>query len=171
MKRYYGVIEYPFIMNTTDLQHILDHLRDLDMENEVVEFKEAKNDFDFRKLGRYFSALSNEANLKKVKSAWLVFGVENERHEIVGTQYRSERRSLDRLKGEIANKTNNRITFIEIHELDTPQGRIILFQIPPAPKGIPVSFEGHYYGRDGEELSPLNIEELERIREQANKED
>lgn len=158
-------------MDTAELIALLDHLRDLDMENEVVEFKEAKNDFDFRKLGRYFSALSNEANLKKVKSAWLVFGVENERHEIVGTQYRSERRSLDRLKGEIANKTNNRITFIEIHELDTPQGRIILFQIPPAPKGIPVSFEGHYYGRDGEELSPLNIEELERIREQANKED
>lgn len=158
-------------MNTTELIYLLDHLRDLDVENEVVEFKEAKNDFDFRKLGRYFSALSNEANLKKVKSGWLIFGVENEKHEIIGTLYRSERRSLDHLKGEIANKTNNRITFIDIHELNTPKGRVILFQIPPAPKGIPVSFEGHYYGRDGEELSPLNIEELERIREQGNKED
>jgi ATP-dependent DNA helicase RecG len=33
-------------------------------ENEVVEFKEAKNGYDFTKLGKYFSALCNEANLK-----------------------------------------------------------------------------------------------------------
>ena len=32
-------------------------------ETEVVEFKEAKNQYDFNKLGKYFSALSNEANL------------------------------------------------------------------------------------------------------------
>jgi predicted HTH transcriptional regulator len=40
----------------------------------------------------------------------------------------------------------------------------LLFQIPAAPIGLPVAWEGHYYGRDGEELSPLNIEEMERIR-------
>lgn len=43
-------------------------------ENEVVEFKEAKNSYDFTKLGKYFSALCNEANLKRQPSAWLVFG-------------------------------------------------------------------------------------------------
>jgi len=37
-------------------------------ENEIVEFKEAKNTFDFRKIGKYFSALSNEANLKSMPS-------------------------------------------------------------------------------------------------------
>ena len=31
-------------------------------ENEVVEFKEAKYGYDFTKLGKYFSALCNEAN-------------------------------------------------------------------------------------------------------------
>ena len=31
-------------------------------EDEVVEFKEASNDFDKDRIGRYFSALSNEAN-------------------------------------------------------------------------------------------------------------
>ncbi len=39
-------------------------------ENEVVEFKEAKANYDFHKLGKYFSALSNEANLKGLKSTW-----------------------------------------------------------------------------------------------------
>lgn len=158
-------------MDRSELIALLDHLRDLDAENEVVEFKEAKQDYDFRKLGKYFSALSNEANLKKVKSAWLVFGIEDKKHGIVGTQYRMDRKKLDSLKGEIAKKTNDRITFREIYEVNTPKGRVILFQIPPAPKGIPVSFEGHFYGREGEELSPLSLEEIERIREQTNKED
>lgn len=36
----------------------------LPSETELVEFKEAKNNFDFDKLGKYFSALSNEAALK-----------------------------------------------------------------------------------------------------------
>ena len=158
-------------MTDLELIIILNRLLDFKSENEVVEFKEAKRDYDFRKLGKYFSALSNEANLKKVKSAWLVFGVENKKHLIVGTQYRTDRKKLDSLKGEIAKKTNDRITFKEIYEIDTSQGRVIMFQIPPTPKGIPVAFDGHYYGRDGEELSPLNIEEIERIREQVRKED
>lgn len=33
-------------------------------ESEVVEFKKAEKDFDFDDLGKYFSALSNEANLR-----------------------------------------------------------------------------------------------------------
>ncbi|MCP3921990.1 MAG: transcriptional regulator, partial [Desulfobacterales bacterium] len=34
-----------------------------------------------------------------------------------------------------------------------------------------MSFEGHYYGRDGESLSALNIEEIERIRSQNTVDD
>jgi ATP-dependent DNA helicase RecG len=143
----------------------------LTAETEVVEFKEAKNAYDFTKLGKYFSALSNEANLKGKPHAWLVFGVENKQHRVVNTRFRLERRLLDSLKSEIGNKTTNRITFIEIHELILPEGRVIMFQIPAAPKGFPIAFEGHYYGRDDEELVPLNLEELERIRAQAVKED
>ena len=33
-------------------------------ESEVVEFKKAERSFDFDDLGEYFSALSNEANLR-----------------------------------------------------------------------------------------------------------
>jgi hypothetical protein len=38
----------------------------LTAENEIVEFKEAKPGYDFNKIGKYFSALSNEANLKTI---------------------------------------------------------------------------------------------------------
>ncbi|WP_298143013.1 RNA-binding domain-containing protein [Flavobacterium sp.] len=158
-------------MTIAELKNILDSLRNLSAENEVVEFKEAKIGYDFNKLGKYFSALSNEANLKGKPYAWLVFGVENKKHNIVGSQFRPQRKDLDSLKSEIANKTTNRITFIEIYELNEPEGRVVMFQIPAAPKGFPIAFDGHYYGRDDEELSPLNLEEIERIRAQATTED
>ncbi len=146
----------------------LNELRSLPGETEVVEFKEANNDYDFRKLGKYFSALCNEANLKGKPEAWLVFGIENEKRSIVGSKYRAGNRPhLESLKGEIGNKTSNRITFIEIHELDLPEGRVVMFQIPAAPQGLPIAWEGHYYGRDGEVLSPLNLSEIEQIRKQA----
>ena len=158
-------------MTEKELAGILKNLRGLPAETEVVEFKEAKAGYDFGKLGKYFSALSNEANLKGKQDAWLVFGVENKHHRIVCSNYRASRKDLDSLKGEIADKTTNRITFVEIHELAAAEGRVILFQIPAAPRGFPIAFEGHYYGRDGEALSPLNIEEIERIRAQAGTED
>lgn len=42
-----------------------------------------------------------------------------------------------------------------------------MFQIPAAPRGLPLAWEGHYYARDGEEQCPLNLEKIERIRNQA----
>lgn len=43
-------------------------------ESEVVEFKRAERNFDSDDLGKYFSALSNEANLRGLEFAWLIFG-------------------------------------------------------------------------------------------------
>lgn len=157
-------------MNQKALLEKFNGLMNLPAETETIEFKEAKNSFDLTKLGKYFSALSNEANLNNQSSAWLIMGVKND-HSIVGTTFRLNRKDLDSLKGEIANKTINRITFVDIHELTITGSRVLMFQIPPAPKGIPVSFDGHYYGRDGEELVPLNLEEIERIRNQRSNED
>lgn len=160
-------------MNLTkeQLLSILAELREQPSENEVFEFKEANRSYDFTKIGHYFSALSNEANLKEQPFAWLIFGVKDKGRTIIGSSFRTNRADLDSLKAEIANKTTNRITFMEIHELNLPEGRVVMFQVPAAPQGIPIAFDGHYYGRDGQELSPLNLEEIERIRFQATRED
>ncbi len=149
----------------------LRRLLDQGIENEIVEFKEANKNYDSRKLGKYFSALANEANLKGVSSAWLIFGIRDKDKAIVGTQYGIDSKYLGSIKETIANKTTNRITFIDIHELNLPKGRVIIFDIPAAPRGIPIAWDGHYYGRDGEALVPLNLEEIERIRLQANQKD
>ena len=67
-----------------------------DFEDEAVEFKEAKANFPFKDIGKYFSALGNEANIRDRKEAWLIFGVTNKK-KIVGTAYRKDG-SLQRLK-------------------------------------------------------------------------
>ena len=56
-------------------------------ESEVVEFKRAENSFDFDDLGKYFSALSNEANLRGLEFAWLIFGYDEKKHAVVGTSF------------------------------------------------------------------------------------
>jgi len=136
-------------------------------ENEVVEFKKAESKFDFRKLGKYFSALSNEANLNKSDSAWLIFGVADKDKTIIGTNYKNKEEELQQLKSEIAVHTTNKITFTDIHTLYIENKRILMFQIPPAPRGIPTAWKGHYYGRDGESLVPLKLSEIEAIRKQT----
>lgn len=158
-------------MDETTLRKLLDEYRGLPSETEWLEFKEAKKDFHFDDIGRYFSALSNEANLKGRQEGWLIFGIHDKTREIVGTQYRLERSKLDKLKQEIAMHTSNNITFIEIHELFFSKGRVIMFQIPAAPNGVPVAWKGHYFGRNGESLVPLNLQKIEFIRSQAKNKD
>ncbi|MFZ5517682.1 MAG: RNA-binding domain-containing protein [Candidatus Zhuqueibacterota bacterium] len=158
-------------MTEAELIKLLNQLRALPHETEWFEFKEAKNKYDFSELGKYFSALSNEANLKDQHYGWLIFGINDKTREIVGTKYRDNEKDLDSLKEEIAQKTNNRITFNEIYTLYLPEGRVIMFQIPAASPGIPTSWEGHFYGREGESLNALSIQEIEQIRGQVHQAD
>ena len=161
-------------MTVEELTNILDSLLTLPAETEVVEFKRAERNFDDRDLGQYFSALSNEANLKGVSRAWLVFGVENHTHEVVGSQYKNSRPALDAMKKKIADQTTGRHTFVEIHELQYRNGkRVVMFEIPPAPQGIPIDYQGPLlrsrrrilagveYGQNRENKKSSQIERLE----------
>lgn len=137
-------------------------------EDETVEFKEANKDYDKDKIGKYFSALSNEANLKNVQCGWLIFGVKEKGKEIVGTNYR-DTKGLDTLKYEISKQTNGGISFVEIYEVEKDGKRIIMFQIPAATTGIPTGWKDQYYAREGDSLVPLSIEKMDRIRQQSNR--
>lgn len=150
-----------------ELETILEELRRLPAETEWVEFKAARNSFSEFDLGSYFSALSNEANLKRQPHAWLVLGVENKPpRNIAGTSWlRGNRAALDERKQFVAQGTGSH-TFAEIYELALPE-RVLMFCIPPAPSGIPTPWKGHYYGRNGESLVPLSLSKLEEIRGQA----
>ncbi len=157
--------------NEKELNKILDRLISMTHETEVVEFKRAENTFSDTDLGKYFSALSNEANLKGLEKAWLVFGVDNDTHNLTDTHYKTSRASLDDVKKKIADQTTSRLTFDEIYDFEREGKRVVMFEIPAAPRGIPISYQGHYYGRDGSSIVALNIHEIETIRKQAIQED
>lgn len=153
-------------MDQVELQILLDKLIST-WENEVIEFKQAGDGFSTSKIGEYFSALSNEANLRGIDSAWLVFGIDNKSRSVVGTEYRPEPERLQGLKHQISEGAEPSISFRNIYELDTDNGRVILFQIPPAPRGIPIAWQGHYYARAGESLTSLGLDKQDEIRQQT----
>ena len=140
-------------------------------ENEVVEFKKAENNFDFDDLGKYFSALSNEANLRDKGFAWLVFGVHDKTREILGTSYKNSMKSLQKLKQDLSQHTTDNNTFRDIYELEVEGKRVLMFQIPAAPRGIPMAWQGHFYARRGESLAALDMNKYEEIRRQTVNED
>ena len=113
-----------------EIDEVLEELRNIPVEGECIEFKEAKKDFSFEELGKYFCALSNEANLKNKRYSWLVFGIKDKGNprELVGTDYRNSVESLESLKKEIANQTTGNLTFIDIFEINKEGKRVLMFQ-------------------------------------------
>lgn len=148
-------------------QQLIEKIRKMiiDFEDEVVEFKEARTNYSFKDIGKYFSALGNEANIRGFKEAWLIFGVTNKK-EIVGTAYRQDG-NLQNLKKEIVGGTNERATFMEIYEVNMDGHRIVAFQIPPAMRGIPRTWNGAAYAREDENISPLPMDKVDLIRSQV----
>ncbi len=136
-------------------------------ESEVVEFKKAENNFDFDDLGKYFSALSNEANLRGLEFAWLIFGYDEKKHKIVGTSYKNGESALNNLKHDFAQHTTDGQTFREIVPIEVDGNRILMFKIPASPRNIVMKWKGIAFGRDGESLKPLNQSKMDEIRHQT----
>lgn len=132
-------------------------------ETEIIEFKEAVSNYSFNDIGKYFSALSNEANINEAPCGWLIFGI-TDNGIIKGTNFRTS--GLQSLKKELAGHTNERLTFLNIYELKIENKRVIAFQIPPAIKGIPTTWNGAAFAREDESTCPLPINKLDIIRNQ-----
>ena len=112
-------------LHTTIFQSLILH-----KESEVVEFKKAENSFDFDDLGKYFSALSNEANLRGLDFAWLIFGYDEKKHEIVGSSYKNGEGALNNLKHDFSQHTTDGQTFREIIPIEVDGKRIPVSYTP-----------------------------------------
>jgi len=153
------------ILDQSQLKVLLDSLI-ANWENEVVEFKAVGNSYSTSDIGKYLSALSNEANLRNLDRAWLVFGVNNKTRAVEDSDYRRDRERLHGLKLQMSDDTDPAISFREIHELFDAGIRVVLFEIPAAPRGAPVAWKGHFYARDGESLVSLSLDKQDEIRNQ-----
>ena len=135
-------------------------------ESECVEFKRAENNFDIDRLGKYFSAISNEATLKNKQYGWIVFGIDDKTHQYTNTKFYYDN-NFNSIKKQISDNTTDNTTFIEIYNLEIEQNRVIMYQVPAA-SGTPMNWKGFPYGRNGESLVPLATNKIEQIKATAN---
>jgi len=126
--------------------------RQLPSETQNLEFKEAKTQYDTKKLSRYCVAIANEGG------GHLILGVKDKLpREVVGTQAFND-------VVDIAGKLFTWVGFrVDIEEINHPDGRILVFIIPPRPRGTAYHYEGAYLMRSGEELVPMSEDQLRKI--------
>ncbi len=141
-------------MNTADLTALLDRLRAEPRETEWLEFK--ANRFEPQVLGEYLSALSNSACLLGMPRGYLVFGIEDGTHAVVGTHFDPQ---AEKGKGEqllplwLSRGLQPNVGF-EMHAVAYQGHRVVLFEIHPA-SDRPVQFYGTAYVRDGTSKTEL----------------
>lgn len=141
-------------MSTAELTALLDRLRAEPREAEWLEFK--TNRCEPQALGEYLSALSNSACLLGKPRAYLVFGIEDGTHAVVGTPFDLQ---AEKGKGEqllplwLSLGLHPNVGF-EMHAFTYGAARVVLFEVHPA-FDRPVAFYGSAYVRDGTSKTEL----------------
>lgn len=134
-------------MSADELKDLIRTLVALPDEVEWVEFKVNNNNPD--EIGEYLSAISNSAALHGKPAGYIVWGVEDRTHRIVGTSFRPRPDKIgnEELENWLSRLLTPRIDF-RIHELESEGKHLVLFEIPPA-SHIPVRFGDNEYIRVG----------------------
>ena len=139
----------PVNMTLPQLQSLLKELCSLPAETEWVEFK---RNADVEKIGEYISALSNSAALIGKQSAWMVFGVDDDSHEVVGTSFRpsQQKHKQQEVENWLLQKLQPKIHF-QLYEFLAGENEnlaVVILEIQPATHN-PVQFDGIEYIRSG----------------------
>jgi ATP-dependent DNA helicase RecG len=133
----------------------LDRWLNAQAETERLEFKEARQSYEKEKLLKYCIAIANEGG------GHLVFGITDKLpRRVVGSQAFPSQSSLNEIKSRILEKLRFRV---DVTELQHPDGRVLVFDIPTRPVGTPLAIDGTYLMRSGEELVPMTPDVLKRI--------
>jgi len=137
-------------------------------ESEWLEFK--VNNSNPQEIGEYISAISNSACYHKQKYGYLVFGIEDETHRLVGTKFdpRKEKKGNQELENWVATQLSPRIDF-NIYQFSIEELDFVIFRIS-ATRNQPVSFRGTPYIRIGSYKKALD-DHPERERAIWNKQD
>jgi len=142
-------------MNDTELHALVDRLRAEPHETEWLEFK--ANRYEPQEIGEYLSALANSACLLGKPKGYLGFGIENDSHAIIGTDFDPER---IKAKGNqplliwLALGLQPNVGFE--HFIATISGkRVVLFAVNPA-FDRPVKFYGEAFIRVGSSKTTLS---------------
>ena len=141
-------------MTGADKVALVDRLRALPTETEWVEFK--RNYCEVQRLGEYLSALANAACLRHEPRAYLLFGIDNRTHDVVGTNVdltgMKAKGNQDLLPWLAAKLRPN--TGLDVHTVEHPRGRVVVLEVGPA-RDQPVVFDGTAYVRVGSSTTKL----------------
>jgi predicted HTH transcriptional regulator len=142
------------MMKEHELINLLLEVISLPKESEWIEFK--VNNGDPQEIGELISALSNSACYHGLKNAYLVYGVADGSHELVGTNFHPlmEKKGSQELENWIATQLDPKIDFT-IHEFSYREKHFSLFQIE-ATRNTPVLFRGESFIRVGSYKKKLN---------------
>lgn len=124
------------------------------METEWFEFK--RNHYEPQLIGEYLSALANAACLVGQPRGYLLFGIDDATHEVVGTDfdpYTAKAKGNQNLLPWLAAGLHPNTGF-ETHIVEHPGGRVVLFEVGPA-RDQPVSFNGTAFIRVGSSKTEL----------------
>jgi predicted HTH transcriptional regulator len=127
---------------------LIDQLRSEPAECTWLEFKVGNEDPEM--IGRRCSALSNAARIDGRDIAYMVWGIADETHEVVGTEFKPDAKKAtgnQLLPFWLANSLQPSIAF-NFRVVHHPAGRVVLLEIPAA-TGAPVAFNGVAYIRIG----------------------
>ncbi|MEK7259714.1 MAG: ATP-binding protein [Pseudomonadota bacterium] len=130
-----------------ELLRVLQEVRTLPAETEWVEFKH--NNDNPEEIGEYLSALANSAALLRKTQAWLVWGLDNSTHEIVGTQFNPGAAKVggEALENWLLRSLAPMINF-RFYPLQAEGKAVVLLEISPAFRH-PVQFKGNEFIRIG----------------------
>lgn len=121
-------------------------------EGENIEFKRAENSFEFDELAKYACALSNRGG------GYVVFGITDKRpRQVVGSQAfnqpeRTRHGLMDRLQ-----------LNVDFHLLQAEGKRVLVFEIPSHPLGMPIQDRGIAWWREGDSLVEMPMPEMRAI--------
>ena len=126
---------------------LLNELRNLSNETEWVEFKYQNDTPD--EIGEYLSALANSAALTGKVAAFMVWGIDDLTHKILGTTFTPSLKKVgnEELENWLLRLLSPKINF-HFHELDIDGSRIVLLEIGVAFRH-PVQFKNIEYIRVG----------------------
>ena len=132
---------------------LVEELRSLPHETEWVEFKQNQNDPQY--IGKCISALANGATLNGKSSAYLVWGIEDKTHAILGTSLSlaGEMKGNEPLENWLRRGLVPHTDF-HIYEFAVDERRIILHEISHA-SHYPVAFDGQEFIRVGSVIKRL----------------
>lgn len=139
---------------TAYLQSLARELTKISDEVEWVEFK--CNNKDPERMAKYISGLSNSATLCEKPQAYIVWGIENDTHQLVGTEfeYRKARKGAEELEAWLARMINPKINFRFYEVMMDDEKKVVLLEIPCAEKE-PTKYGAIPYIRVGSNLKPL----------------